>query len=379
MQCPTVVVTGIGMISALGSDPVTMWDRLLQGECAIALRQPFPEFPVKPLAMIGKQPATIDGLLEATVDQALEDARLMSPLTDCGVVVGSSRGHQANWEAWAQVSPPAFPQDPLPWLSTLPHMMALTTAQRIGSTGPTHAPMAACATGLWALFWGWEWIRRGQCQRVIVGAVEAPITPLTLAGFEQMGALATTGCYPFDTQREGLVLGEGAVVLVLESAETAQLRGAPVYGKVLGLGMTADGHHVSAPNPNQRSSQTAIAQCLNRAGLTPDQVGYIHAHGTSTRLNDANEAALIAALFPPDIPVSSSKGAIGHTLGASGLLGGAFCLLALKHQVLPPCVGLTHPAFSLNCVRQRTDYSLETALAFSFGFGGQNVALALGL
>jgi 3-oxoacyl-[acyl-carrier-protein] synthase II len=238
--------------------------------------------------------------------------------------------------------------------------------------------MAACATGIWAIAQGFELIRAGQCQRVIAGAVESPITPLTLAGFQQMGALAATGAYPFDRRREGLVLGEGAAVLVLESAELAQQRSALVYGRILGFGLTADGYHMSAPDPSSRAAIVAVQQCLDRSHLRPEAIDYIHAHGTATQLNDRHEASLIQQLFPLGVPVSSTKGATGHTLGVSGALGAAFCLMALRHQVLPPCVGLQEPEFDLGYVTEASDRPLQHALCFSFGFGGQNAVVAFG-
>jgi 3-oxoacyl-[acyl-carrier-protein] synthase II len=236
--------------------------------------------------------------------------------------------------------------------------------------------MAACATGLWSIAQGFELIRTGQYERVLAGAVEAPITPLTLAGFAQMGALAKTGAYPFDRHREGLVLGEGGAILVLEASTLAAQRGATVYGRILGAGLTADGYHVSKPEPGGRAAIAAVKQCLQRSQLDAAEIGYIHAHGTATALNDRNEAHLIQALFPQDVPVSSTKGATGHTIGASGAIGAAFCLMALKHQVLPPCVGLKQPDFALNFVTQPLPSASQTALCLSFGFGGQNAAIA---
>ncbi|HEY9735888.1 MAG TPA: beta-ketoacyl-ACP synthase [Trichocoleus sp.] len=378
MAAPEVVVTGMGLVSALGSDVPSSWSRLLLGGTAIALRQPFEELPVIPLAMVGKYPAQLQNLLNQAIDEALRDAQLKQPLLDCAVVVGSSRSHQARLE---QLAAKYREKRVLPegeWLEALPYTPAMQTAAQLGATGPVLAPMAACATGLWAIFQGWELIRRGQCDRALVGAVETPITRLTLAGFERMGALAQTGCYPFDVNRQGLVLGEGAAVLVLESAAAAQARNAKSYGKILGVGLTADGHHLSAPDPQRQSSEAAIKTCLRQADLLPSDVDYLHAHGTSTQLNDAHEAALIEQILPTHLPVSSTKGATGHTLGASGAIGAIFCLMALRAQQLPPCVGLSQPAFALNLLRQATPHSAKVALCLSFGFGGQNAVLALG-
>ncbi|HBB34583.1 MAG TPA: beta-ketoacyl-ACP synthase [Cyanobacteria bacterium UBA9273] len=381
-----VVVTGIGLVSALGGLQLS-WRRLLNSESGIWQHQPFADLPSRPLALIDRIPTSLETLTRLVVADALEDAGLEAPLSNSGVVVGSSRGCQAAWEQLAKVlrSKDSLDQEQdalFPnleyWLDTLPHQAAIATARQIGSTGPVLAPMAACATGIWAIARGFELIQTGQCHQVLAGAVEAPITPLTLVGFEQMGALAQTGAYPFDRQREGLVLGEGAAILVLESAEFALSRGIPIYGQLLGFGLTCDAYHRSAPRAMSKSAFTAIKQCLERSGLSPLDIDYIHAHGTGTRLNDENEAQLIEHLFPEGVAVSSTKGATGHTLGASGAIGAAFCSLALKHRVLPPCVGLREPEFDLNLVAEARQCNVGGVLCFSFGFGGQNAVMALG-
>jgi 3-oxoacyl-[acyl-carrier-protein] synthase II len=377
-----IVVTGIGLISVLG-DLDSTWQRLLACQSGIQLRQPFSDFPARPLALIHKYPQKLLPLAQAAVTMAVKDALLVLPLPDCGVAIGSSRGQQGQWEAWARQeretrgSPSPSMPDLSGWLEALPHWVAIATAQQIGSVAAVRSPMAACATGLWAIAQGCELLQTGQCEQVIAGAVEAPITPLTLTGFEQAGALAPTGSYPFDRHRQGLVLGEGGAVLILETAASAQRRSVEIYGRVLGHGFTTDAYHVSAPDPSGRQGAIAIQQCLDRSQLAPNQIGYIHAHGTATRHNDQNEASLIQRLFPPDVWVSSTKGATGHTLGASGALGVALSLMALKHQVLPPCVGLSQPEFDLNFVTQPVASAMQAALCLSFGFGGQNGAIAL--
>ncbi|WP_204106614.1 MULTISPECIES: beta-ketoacyl-ACP synthase [Spirulina sp. CCY15215] len=364
-----VVVTGIGLVSALGSLS-TSWRSLIGGEVGIAWHQPFPELPLYPLGLIGSQPGEFSAISEKVVRAAIADAGLSLPLPDCGVAIGSSRSCQGLWEQ--------FPMGNSPWLETLPNRGAIVAARTIATRAPVLAPMAACATGLWAIARGAELIRMGECDRVLAGAVEMPITPLTLTGFERMGALAKTGCYPFDRQREGLVLGEGGGILVLESQELAQKRGATCYGKILGFGATADGYHVSAPELEGKSAAIAIKDAIERSNLTLNDIDYIHAHGTSTRLNDRNEANLIGHLFPENVPLSSTKGATGHTLGASGALGVAFCLLSLKHQVLPPCTGLQVPEFDLNFIREARSANINNTLCLSFGFGGQNTVLVMG-
>jgi 3-oxoacyl-[acyl-carrier-protein] synthase II len=380
-----VVVTGIGLVSALGKNLEDSWQQLIAGQSGIRWHQPFSELEPRPLGMIAKQPAHMRVLTQSVVTSALKDAGLFPPLPDCGVVIGSSRSYQGLWEQMARqmdrgvgdkgdATPSSSLED---WLETLPHMNAIAAARQIGACGMVLAPMGACATGIWAIAQAALLIQTGQCQRVIAGAVEAPITPLTITGFEQMGALAKTGAYPFDLYREGLVLGEGGALFVLESAELAHQRQAKVYGQILGFGLTADAYHANAPEPEGRSAIAAVKQCLERSHLSPNDIDYIHAHGTATLLNDRIESILIQRLFPKSVAVSSTKGATGHTLGASGALGVAFSLMAMKQQILPPCVGLSHPEFDLDLVRGARQSKIQRVLCFSFGFGGQNAVIAL--
>lgn len=321
----------------------------------------------------------LTSLLQQAVAEAVGDAQLPLPDADCGVVIGSSRGFQAEWEGLAKdyLTQNTPPQD---WLTTLPAMASGGVAQLLGTRGPVLAPMAACATGLVAIAQGADLIRRGHCQRVIVGAGENPITPLTLAGFERLGALAPSGCYPFSPHREGLALGAGAAILVLESAQSlAQRPHIKPYGCILGAGLSADAHHLTAPDPDQIGSRLALEQCLRRSGLKAEDIDYVHAHGTGTRLNDAHEAALMSQCLPHLPPISSTKGATGHTLGASGAIGAVFCLLALRHQRLPPNVGLRSQSIYPNLVTHSQTTSVKVALCVSLGFGGQNAVLAVRL
>lgn len=377
-----VVVTGIGLVSALGKSLKDSWQQLLAGESGIKLHQPFPELETLPLGLINQKPVALNILTQMVVNSAVQDAQLLSPVPDCAVVIGSSRGYQASWEILARQM---YGKDSCPtslnlenWLTYLPHMNAIASARQIGATGIVLAPMAACATGIWAIAQAAFLVQTGQCQQAIAGAVEAPITPLTLSGFQQMGALAKTGAYPFDLQREGLVLGEGGAVLVLESAELALFRQAKVYGEILGFGLTTDAYHANQPEPEGKSAIAAIKQCLERSSLTPADIDYIHAHGTGTLLNDRIESMIIQQMFPQGVAVSSTKGSTGHTLGASGALGVAFSLMALQHQTLPPCVGLQQPEFDLDFVKMASARKIRRVLCFSFGFGGQNAVIALG-
>lgn len=256
-------------------------------------------------------------------------------------------------------------------------MGAIAAARAIGSTGPVLAPMAACATGIWSIARAVDLISTGECQRAIAGAVEAPITPLTLAGFSRMGALANNGCYPFDENREGFVLGEGGALFVLESAELARRRGAKIYGRISGFGLTNDACYANSPELGGKSAIAAVNQCLKRSNLAAIDIDFIHAHGTATDLNDRHEALLIEKLFHRGVAVSSTKGATGHTLGASGALGVAFCLMSIKYQMLPPCTGMKKPGFELDFVRCARSAIVRNAVCLSFGFGGQNAAIVL--
>jgi 3-oxoacyl-[acyl-carrier-protein] synthase II len=402
-----VVVTGIGLVSALGTLE-NSWKQLLSGNCGILKHQPFLELEPQSLALISTKPADLITLTRQVLADALQDANLTLPLPDCGIAIGSSRGFQANLEqllrekkeegrrkkkegrrkreegkelpiANSQFPIPHFPC-PIPhsqFMNFLPHMGAIAAAREIVTTGPVLAPMAACATGIWAIAQAVELIRTGQCQRVVAGAVEAPITPLTLAGFNRMGALAQTGCYPFDEDREGFILGEGGALFVLESAELAKSRKAKIYGKILGFGLTNDACYTSAPELGGRSAIAAVNQCLKRSNLSTGDIDFIHAHGTATELNDRHEALLIQKLFPLGVAVSSTKGATGHTLGASGALGVAFCLMSIKYQILPPCTGLKKPEFELDFVRLARSTEVRNTVCLSFGFGGQNAAIVL--
>jgi 3-oxoacyl-[acyl-carrier-protein] synthase II len=376
-----VVVTGIGLISALGNHLVDSWQNLLALKTGIKLSQPFAELGTIPVGLIAQQPSDLSNLTHKVVDDALQDAELVAPLPDCAVVIGSSRGYQASWEQFVRQ---IYAEDANPrllglenWLERLPLMNAIAVARQIGACGTVLAPMAACSTGIWAISQAAMLIQTGQCQRAIAGAVEAPITPLTICGFQQMGALAKTGAYPFDINREGLVLGEGGAVFFLESAELAQQRQAKIYGEIRGFGLTADAFHGNQPDADGKSAITAIKQCLQRSHLTLRDIDYIHAHGTATVLNDRIESKIIQNLFPAQVAISSTKGATGHTLGASGALGVAFSLLALKYKILPPGVGLQQPEFDLNFVTAAKERSIQSVLCLSFGFGGQNGAIAL--
>ncbi|MEM1425581.1 MAG: beta-ketoacyl-ACP synthase [Cyanobacteria bacterium P01_H01_bin.130] len=397
-----IVITGLGVTTALGDRDLS-WRRLVAGESALAMRQPFPLFPVYPLAMIGQFPVALESLLFQTAREALADADLLSPDAQVheplrtGAVVGSSRSFQGDLERLCDLplggDGGADGVDFLgrAFLRALPQQSAIAAAQQFGIQGPVSAPMAACATGIWAIAQGVLLLRSGQCDQVLVVTADAPITPLCLAGFGRLKALARDGVFPFDCDRQGLALGEGAAAFVLETESHAAQRQVMPYGHILGLGLTADATHMTAPDESFSGVSRALHQCLlfrEAGGRSPSvasserpKIGYVHAHGTATRRNDIQEAAVIQRYFPNGVPVSSTKGATGHTLGASGGLGVAWSLLALRHQQLPPCTGLRRADFDLDFVkagRTQLRTPLEAVLCLAFGFGGQNTAIALG-
>jgi 3-oxoacyl-[acyl-carrier-protein] synthase II len=360
-----VVCTGLALRSALG-DLETTWARLLAGETGIIKRQVFAELPAFPVAMIGIQPASLDRLTTNLTTDLLADAGWQNYLPDCPVIIGSSRAYQPQWEKFAQSGTTST------ILNYLPHMPAITVARLIGSTSAVLAPMAACATGIWAIERGYQMILNGA-ERVLVGAVEAPVSPLTVVGFQKMGAMAADGCYPFDKNRQGLVLGEGGAFFALEERSIAEARGAKIYGQILGCGLTNDASH--AWGVGGGAGITAIQQCLKRSGLK--SVDHIHLHGTSTQLNDRYEASLVKQFFP-GVPVTGNKGSVGHTLGAAAAISVALAFRSLQSQVIPPTVGCKDLELDLNLIRQPAATKLQHLMCWSFGFGGQNAAVALG-
>lgn len=368
-----VVVTGIGIVSALGQSRQETWDNLLQGASGIQRHSPFPQHPNLLLGMVGSKPESLNRLLWNSLNDALMDANLPQVPKSAGIVIGSSRGNQRGLEAIARQDAPLEG-----WLEVFEASPGAIAARFLHTAGPVFAPRAACATGLWAIAQGADLIRHGIVDVVITGGVEASITPLTIAGFQSMGALTNQRAAPFDRDRSGFALGEGAAILVLESAHHAQQRNQPAYATVQGFGSSTDAYHMTAPHPDAQSAIYAVQQCLKRSQLNGAAIQFVHTHGTGTQLNDVNEAQIIQTLCPHRPPCTSSKGAIGHTLGASGAMGSAFCLMGIKHRLLSPCTGLQQPdpACDLNLLRTVQTSRIQNALCLSFGFGGQNAAIA---
>ena len=370
----TVVVTGIGMMTAIASGRENTWQKLLENKSGIKFDHQL-QLPVARINCLeDSHSSRSQDLLEKATLEAISDADLEVPLLNCGVVIGSSRSNQRELEIILD-SPK---QDLLEykWWQCQPANLSAQIANLLQTQAPVFAPMAACATANWAIAQACELIRSGQCKMAIAGATDAAISPLTIAGFQKINVLAKSGVYPFSLEREGFALGEGAAVLVLESLESAIQRDCQIYGRVLGWGITNDAYHATSPNPDNKMAAIAIKDCLTRSQIDASNIGYINVHGTATQMNDAREAELIQRIFP-DSKVSATKGATGHTLGATGMIEAAFCLLALRDRILPPTVGMKTAAFDLRMVEQAEQSpNLQYALNFSFGFGGQNAIVA---
>lgn len=248
-----------------------------------------------------------------------------------------------------------------------------------GFSGPSTVIANACASGSNAVGAAFEKIRSGRVQRVLTGGYDA-LSQLVFAGFDSLQALSPTTCRPFDARRDGLALGEGAAVLALESLTSADQRGAPVLGEIVGYGAATDRHHLTQPHPAGDAALATMMAACGMAGINPAQVGYVNAHGTGTPLNDSAEAAAIgrwAGAEAGRIPVSSTKGCIGHLLGAAGAVEAVVCLMALRGQWLPPGrpVEVADPACGFPLVSGPSDAAFEYALSNSFGFGGANATL----
>ncbi|OKI93296.1 3-oxoacyl-ACP synthase [Streptomyces sp. CB01249] len=266
----------------------------------------------------------------------------------------------------------------------MPNAAAGEIAIDLGARGPSLAPATACASGATALATAHDLLATGRCDLVVAGGAESVLTPLVAAAFAQLGALSTrTGdpaaaSRPFAPDRDGFVLGEGAGVLVLERGAHAAARGARVRAVLAGTGAATDAHHPTAPDPGGRGARRAVEAALDAAGWAAHEVGHVNAHGTSTPLNDAMEAELIAGLFPHRPPVTAPKGVLGHTLAAAGAIEAAATVLTLEHGVVPPIANLDAPPadWDIDCVTKAPRrLRVERAVSHSFGFGGHNVAL----
>ncbi len=270
----------------------------------------------------------------------------------------------------------------------LGNMAAGHVCMMYGLRGPVHSPSTACATGASSIGDAFRAIKNGHATLMLAGATEACIDPLSIAGFCQAKALATKynqnpflASRPFDVERDGFVIAEGAAVIILEELKHALKRGAEIVAEVLGYGASSDAYHITASHPDGLGAQLAMKRALSEASICSSDVDYINAHGTSTPLGDAAELKAIQSVFKHDIVASSTKGATGHLLSAAGAVEGAFTALALKHQIAPPNINFTKSDVGLRNIhinRTSEKHSISYAISNSFGFGGMNVSLCFG-
>ncbi len=257
-----------------------------------------------------------------------------------------------------------------------PQKQIVDAMQRFGINAPAQVIANACASGTNAIGHAFNAIRTGRYQRILAGGYDA-LSELVFVGFDSLQAATPEKCRPFDSNRSGMVLGEGAALLALEEFESARRRGAEILGEIIGYGISTDNHHLTQPNPDGSGPRRAMEQALAQAELEPNQVGYINAHGTATVLNDTAEGKAIAELFG-DVPVSSTKSMMGHSLGAAGAIEAVVSLLALQHQFLPPNINFREAELCLNIVANEARAAqFDCAISNSFGFGGTNATIVL--
>ena len=399
-----VVITGIGAVSPLGVGAETLVGRWTAGECGIADGAGrCDEFEATEF-LSTKEARRSDRFAQFAI-AAAEEAVEGAGWTDgppyeagrIGCIVGTGIGGLGSLEEQEGVLRERGPKSVSPL--SVPLMMgnagAAAVAMRHGLHGQTYGVVSACAAGAHALGTAARMIQAGDADAALAGGAEAAITAIGTAAFAAMGATSPTGISrPFDARRDGFVIGEGAGMLVLEDAEAAERRGATPLAEVLGYGATSDAHHITAPEPSGREAARAIELALADAGLEPEDVDYVNAHGTSTPLNDRSETEALKAAFGDDahrIPVSSTKSAIGHLLGAAGAVEAVATIGALRDGVAGPTIAYEEPDEGLDLDYVPVDArTLErrpngdgprplVALSNSFGFGGHNAVLCLGV
>jgi 3-oxoacyl-[acyl-carrier-protein] synthase II len=402
-----VVVTGMGCISPVGNNVKESWDSILAGKSGAGMITHFDASKHKTrfaAEVIGFDPVVLFGQREArkmdrftqfataVAMEALEHSGLKvneSNRDRVGVMIGTGIGGIGSLLEQVEVMRERGPDRVSPFLvpmmisDSAPGMLAI----RFGARGPNMALATACASGNNAIGEALEIIRRGAADAMIAGGSEAALVPVAMAGMNVMTALSTrnddphTASRPFDKDRDGFLMGEGAGMLILESLEHAQGRGANILCELTGYGTTDDAHHISAPAENGAGAAIAMRLALENANLELGEVGYINAHGTSTPLNDKSETAAIKTVFGEqayNIPISSTKSMTGHLLGASGALEAVFCILAIREEILPATINYQtfDPECDLDYVpNQPRKASPKHVMSNSFGFGGHNATL----
>jgi 3-oxoacyl-[acyl-carrier-protein] synthase II len=402
------VVTGFGVVSAIGNSVVDTWAALLAGRSGAAPISGFQagEFPVRFACEVkdldvsefvdSKAARRMDRcthLLLAAARQAERDSGLevAAVAERAGTAIGTALGGVASFERTVLELGRRGPGrvSPFSIVQTLPNLPAGWVSIELGTRGPLLSESTACAASNMAIGDALDAIRLGRADVMVCGGTEAPVTPASVAGFAAMRALSTrnddpgSASRPFDAERDGFVIAEAAAVLVLEELEHARARNAQVYAELAGYGVSSDANHVSDPDPIGANAARAVQMALADANIEPEQVGYVNAHGTSTPAGDAAETRVLKLVFGDTLParplISSTKGATGHALGAAGAIEAVFTVLALHHGVLPPTINQTvpDPECDLNYLANAARAEqVDVAISNSFGFGGHNSVLA---
>jgi 3-oxoacyl-[acyl-carrier-protein] synthase II len=405
-----VVITGLGVLTPIGNDVQAMWTSLLAGKSGAGPITQFDATPFKtkfacevkgfdPIAVVGRKDARrmdrFTQLAVASAKQALEDSGLKVTPDNAdriGVMLGTGIGGISTIVSQVEEMIAKGPDRVSPFLvpMMLPDTASGQIAIQFGLNGPNLCPVSACATGSNALGEAGAWIRCGMADVVLAGGTESAIIPIALSGFNNMTAISTRNdapekaSRPFDKDRDGFVVGEGSGVLVLEELEHAKARGAHIYAELIGYGSTADAYHITAPEENGAGAAMAMKMALNQAGLKPNQIDYINAHGTSTPLNDKSETAAIKQVFGEaayDVPISSTKSMTGHLLGAAGAVEGVISVKVINAGIIPPTINYETPDpecdldYVPNVPRRKL---VNTVMSNSFGFGGHNAVVIFG-
>ncbi|MBL6800772.1 MAG: beta-ketoacyl-ACP synthase II, partial [Synechococcus sp. BS307-5m-G37] len=403
-----VVVTGLGAVTPIGNSVADYWDALTSGRNGVAGITLFDASEhacrfaaeVKAFDPTGfiepKEAKRWDRFCKFGVvaaKQALADAGLAITADNAdrvGIIIGSGVGGLLTMETQAHVLDGKGPGRVSPFTvpMMIPNMATGLAAIAVGAKGPSSAVATACAAGSNAIGDAFRLLQLGKADAMLCGGAESAITPLGVAGFASAKALSfrnddpATASRPFDRERDGFVIGEGAGMLVLETLSHAEARGASILAEIVGYGTTCDAHHITSPTPGGVGGAAAMRLALEDGGLSAASVDYVNAHGTSTPANDSNETAAIKSALGDralQIPVSSTKSMTGHLLGGSGGIEAVACVLAIRHNVVPPTINYANPDpdCDLDVVPNTArDHKLETVLSNSFGFGGHNVCLA---
>lgn len=398
-----VVVTGLGMVTPAGESAETSWKAVCDGTPTARHMEVLAGLPVDLACAVpsGFDAAARLGPLARRLDRfsQLAVAAAREAVADCGadpgdwdadrvgVVLGTGLAGVLTWEEQLGRLADAGPQfvSPLTIPRTCSNMAAALIAMDLKAHGPSMTVSTACASGTTAIGAALDLFRSGRCDVVLAGGAEAPITRLTTTAFERLGALSRNprpeaASRPFDRDRDGFVLGEGAGVLVLETAEHARARRARPYAAVLGYGATSDAHHLTAPDPEGRAAEHALRLALADAGVTAADVDHVNAHATSTPHGDAAEAATLYRVFGERPVVTSTKGATGHLMAAAGAVEAAFTVLSVAHATVPPTANLraVDDGVHIDVARTARSGPVRVAVSESFGFGGHNAALVVG-